>query len=174
MKCVMKIPLPIRMNVMSCVSTNSAAAFSKFVRQSDALSLTVPIIEGVWNPITVVVCIIQRMNKVFPKFGSPLQYAEPPWYQSGVSPYYNDHHVRWRAHVRAWVDRELTPHVSTWEAAGEIPGTRCVLVVRTCVLMMFKQCASLQPSATRQGFMLRILKRNTAARHHRVWTVSCP
>ncbi len=57
----------------------------------------------------------------FPAFGSETQYAEPAWYRGTPTPYYNDAHVRWRAHVRQWVDQELIPHVAQWEADGGIP-----------------------------------------------------
>ncbi len=46
-----------------------------------------------------------------PTFGSDVEYAEPAWYRGCPTPYYNEHHVAWRAHVRAWVDAELIPHI---------------------------------------------------------------
>lgn len=49
------------------------------------------------------------------KFGEPLLYAEPNWYQGWVSPYYKPKHEAWRAKVRTFVEKELRPHVDKWE-----------------------------------------------------------
>lgn len=37
------------------------------------------------------------------------------------SPYYNDSHEEWAMTVRRWVEKECTPHIETWESAGEVP-----------------------------------------------------
>ncbi|MBM3567354.1 MAG: acyl-CoA dehydrogenase [Alphaproteobacteria bacterium] len=37
------------------------------------------------------------------------------------SPYYTEEHHAFRASVRRFVEREIEPHVETWEAAGELP-----------------------------------------------------
>jgi alkylation response protein AidB-like acyl-CoA dehydrogenase len=57
------------------------------------------------------------------QFGSQTPFAEPSWYNSNnASPYYNEHHVKFRNKIRAFVDEEITPFVEEWEEAGEIPG----------------------------------------------------
>jgi len=37
------------------------------------------------------------------------------------SPYYNESHEAWAQTIRRFVDKEIMPHVETWEAAGELP-----------------------------------------------------
>ena len=57
-----------------------------------------------------------------PKFGSPTPFAEPSWYDPRNStPYYTEHHKKFRATLREFVDKDVNPHVEEWEAAGEIP-----------------------------------------------------
>jgi alkylation response protein AidB-like acyl-CoA dehydrogenase len=55
------------------------------------------------------------------RFGSPLPWAEPAWYQGRPSPYYKDSHRHLRRVVREWVEKNVLPHVDDWEAAGEVP-----------------------------------------------------
>ncbi len=38
-----------------------------------------------------------------------------------LSPYLNEDHDAFRAQVRRFVERECTPHIDAWEAAGELP-----------------------------------------------------
>ncbi|KAI9716980.1 MAG: hypothetical protein M1828_007494 [Chrysothrix sp. TS-e1954] len=54
-------------------------------------------------------------------FGSQIPFAEPAWYNSLHSPYYNSSHRALRSYIRSYVDRYILPHWSTWEAAGEAP-----------------------------------------------------
>ena len=55
-------------------------------------------------------------------FGAGEPYAEPYWYSSSArNPYYTDSHVAFRAKVRAFVDREIKPHVQQWERAQQLP-----------------------------------------------------
>jgi acyl-CoA dehydrogenase len=37
------------------------------------------------------------------------------------SPFYTETHVAWRDTLRRWVDREIAPHATAWDEAGEIP-----------------------------------------------------
>jgi alkylation response protein AidB-like acyl-CoA dehydrogenase len=56
------------------------------------------------------------------QFGSKTAFAEPSWYtKSKPSPYYNEHHVAFRATMRKFVDEEIIPHVDEWELAQDIP-----------------------------------------------------
>ena len=44
--------------------------------------------------------------------------------QSGeqpTNPFYTEAHHAWRASLRRWVDREIAPHATAWDEAGEIP-----------------------------------------------------
>eukprot|EP01062_Namystynia_karyoxenos_P030534 TRINITY_DN227_c0_g2_i1.p1 TRINITY_DN227_c0_g2~~TRINITY_DN227_c0_g2_i1.p1 ORF type:complete len:433 (+),score=156.87 TRINITY_DN227_c0_g2_i1:88-1386(+) len=54
-------------------------------------------------------------------FGEQLPFCEPYWYQGQPSPYYNEGHVRFRAVMRAFVDREIKPHVDEWIEQGQYP-----------------------------------------------------
>jgi len=38
-----------------------------------------------------------------------------------TSPFYTEAHHAWRASLRRWVDREIAPHATAWDEAGEIP-----------------------------------------------------
>ena len=38
-----------------------------------------------------------------------------------ASPFYTEEHETFRTQVRRFVERECTPHIETWEAAGELP-----------------------------------------------------
>jgi alkylation response protein AidB-like acyl-CoA dehydrogenase len=51
----------------------------------------------------------------FFQFGEEIVGAEPSWYQHFKSPYYNAHHRKFREVVRAFVEKELKPHVDQWE-----------------------------------------------------------
>lgn len=55
------------------------------------------------------------------QFGSTLPWAEPSWYTGRPSPYYNDSHRHLRKTVRDWVEKNVIPHVESWDAAGEVP-----------------------------------------------------
>ena len=58
------------------------------------------------------------------KFGSPLPFAEPAWYDDrNATPYYNEHHVEFRAKCRRFVDEQIIPNIEAWEKAGEVPIT---------------------------------------------------
>ena len=37
------------------------------------------------------------------------------------SPFYTETHAAWRDTLRRWVDREIAPHATAWDEAGEIP-----------------------------------------------------
>lgn len=54
-------------------------------------------------------------------FGNLTPWAEPAWYNSLESPYYNDSHRRLRAAIRGYLDEHILPHSLQWEAIGEAP-----------------------------------------------------
>jgi hypothetical protein len=56
---------------------------------------------------------------IHPPFGSPLPFAEPPWYTGRPTPYYNASHAKLRAAVRQWVTDNVDSEA--WEAAGKVP-----------------------------------------------------
>jgi alkylation response protein AidB-like acyl-CoA dehydrogenase len=54
-------------------------------------------------------------------FGNLGPWAEPSWYSSLVSPYYNDSHKRLRNALRSYIDENIKPYMLEWEEKGEAP-----------------------------------------------------
>jgi alkylation response protein AidB-like acyl-CoA dehydrogenase len=54
-------------------------------------------------------------------YGDLVPYADPSWYQSYHSPYFNETHAALRDEVRQWVDEELMPNVTEWDEAKKVP-----------------------------------------------------
>ncbi|KAF1935851.1 acyl-CoA dehydrogenase NM domain-like protein [Clathrospora elynae] len=54
-------------------------------------------------------------------FGNLGPWAEPSWYSSLASPYYNDSHKRLRNAIRTYIDDNVKPYMLEWEEAGEVP-----------------------------------------------------
>ena len=54
-------------------------------------------------------------------FGELTPYGDPSWYQEWHSPYFNDSHRRFRAAMRAFVEKEIMPNCHAWDEAKQIP-----------------------------------------------------
>ncbi|OQO12592.1 hypothetical protein B0A48_02054 [Cryoendolithus antarcticus] len=54
-------------------------------------------------------------------FGDMVPYADPSWYQSWHSPYFNQTHADLRDEVRAWIEEEIMPNVTEWDEAKKVP-----------------------------------------------------
>lgn len=54
-------------------------------------------------------------------FGDLIPYADPSWYQSYHSPYFNESHAALREEVRQWVEDEIMPNVTEWDEAKKVP-----------------------------------------------------
>lgn len=54
-------------------------------------------------------------------FGDLAPWAEPAWYNTLASPYYNDSHKRLREAIRSYVDEHILPYEEEWEENGEVP-----------------------------------------------------
>ena len=54
-------------------------------------------------------------------FASPIPFADPAWYSTLDSPYYNDSHVRLAKYLRKYVDEELSPLSEQWEREQMVP-----------------------------------------------------
>ncbi|KAK4545550.1 hypothetical protein LTR36_002900 [Oleoguttula mirabilis] len=54
-------------------------------------------------------------------FGDLVPYADPSWYQSYHTPYFNDTHAALRAEIREWVEAEIMPNVTEWDEAKKVP-----------------------------------------------------
>ncbi|KAL5117690.1 hypothetical protein ACEQ8H_004438 [Pleosporales sp. CAS-2024a] len=60
-------------------------------------------------------------SEPFDSFGDMIPYADPSWYQTYHSPYFNETHVALREDVRQWVEDKLMPHVTEWDEAKSVP-----------------------------------------------------
>lgn len=54
-------------------------------------------------------------------FGNLGPWAEPSWYSSLASPYYNESHKLLRDTLRHYIDENVKPHMLEWEEKGEAP-----------------------------------------------------
>ncbi|KAF2161731.1 hypothetical protein M409DRAFT_69542 [Zasmidium cellare ATCC 36951] len=55
------------------------------------------------------------------QFGDMVPYADPSWYQTYHTPYFNQSHADLRAEVRQWVEDEIMPNVTEWDEAKKVP-----------------------------------------------------
>jgi alkylation response protein AidB-like acyl-CoA dehydrogenase/predicted heme/steroid binding protein len=55
------------------------------------------------------------------RFGELVPYGDPTWYQEWHTPYYKDHHAKFRSAVRKFVDTHITPNVHEWDEKKGIP-----------------------------------------------------
>lgn len=55
-------------------------------------------------------------------YGELIPFADPSWYQSYHSPYFNQTHAALRAEVREWFEAEIEPYVTEWDEAKQVPG----------------------------------------------------
>jgi len=60
-------------------------------------------------------------SEPFDAYGDLIPYADPSWYQTYHSPYYNETHVALRDEVRQWVEEKLMPNVTDWDEAKKVP-----------------------------------------------------
>jgi alkylation response protein AidB-like acyl-CoA dehydrogenase len=54
-------------------------------------------------------------------FGSDTPFAEPAWYNSLASPYYNDSHRALRKYAREYIKKNIEPFAEQWEEDGIVP-----------------------------------------------------
>jgi len=59
-----------------------------------------------------------------------IPYGDPNWYQGWNSVYYKETHRKFRALIREFVDREITPYCHQWDESKQLPKE------------LFKRCAS--------------------------------
>ncbi|KAF2691850.1 acyl-CoA dehydrogenase NM domain-like protein [Lentithecium fluviatile CBS 122367] len=55
------------------------------------------------------------------QFGDLIPYADPSWYQTYHSPYFNETHVALREEIRQWMEDEIMPNVTEWDEAKKVP-----------------------------------------------------
>lgn len=69
------------------------------------------------------------------RFGNLAPWAEPAWYNSLHSPYYNDSHRRLREYIRSYIDTNVLPYSLEWEEKGEAPREEALKWARTGVML---------------------------------------
>merc|ERR1712070_73548 len=55
------------------------------------------------------------------QYGDMIPYADPSWYQTYHTPYFNETHAALRAEVREWMEEEVMPYVTEWDEAKKVP-----------------------------------------------------
>jgi len=65
--------------------------------------------------------VLSEPAQALDPYGDLVPYADPNWYQTYHSPYFNQTHADLRAEVREWVDSEIAPNVTEWEEAKKVP-----------------------------------------------------
>ncbi|EOA81690.1 hypothetical protein ACJQWK_10696 [Exserohilum turcicum] len=60
-------------------------------------------------------------SEPFDAYGDLIPYADPSWYQTYHSPYFNETHAALREEVREWVEEKIMPYVTEWDEAKKIP-----------------------------------------------------
>lgn len=63
----------------------------------------------------------EELNPPMDPFGDLVPYADPNWYQTYHTPYFNQTHADLRAEVREWVDNDIMPNVHEWDEAKKVP-----------------------------------------------------
>jgi len=59
--------------------------------------------------------------KQYTPFGELVPWGDPAWYRGQMTPYYRKSHVEWRARVREFVEREITPFCHEWDENKAMP-----------------------------------------------------
>jgi len=54
-------------------------------------------------------------------FGDLVPWGDPAWYRGEYTPYYTDSHVKWRAQIREFVEREISPNAHQWDEDKKMP-----------------------------------------------------
>ncbi|KAF2876958.1 acyl-CoA dehydrogenase/oxidase [Massariosphaeria phaeospora] len=63
----------------------------------------------------------QEEAEALDPYGDLIPFADPSWYQSYHSPYFDQTHAALRDEVRQWVEEEIMPNVTEWEEAKKVP-----------------------------------------------------
>lgn len=65
--------------------------------------------------------IIAKNVPVVEPYGNPAPFAEPAWYNTLASPYYDESHRRVREYVRKYIEEHIAPNIQEWEKKGHVP-----------------------------------------------------
>ncbi len=85
-------------------------------------------VEGKKAPVDRSKIVPKKANPMW-YFGDQIPYGDPAWYQGWASPYYNDSHVRLRAYMRAFVEKEVSPYAGEWDESTSINAVRSYLFI---------------------------------------------
>ncbi|KAI9713699.1 MAG: hypothetical protein M1828_001388 [Chrysothrix sp. TS-e1954] len=64
---------------------------------------------------------LKPVSEALDSYGDLIPFADPSWYQTYHSPYFNQTHADLRAEVRQWMEAEVMPNINEWEEAKRIP-----------------------------------------------------
>eukprot|EP00854_Cymbomonas_tetramitiformis_P029285 gene29285-36449_t len=59
-----------------------------------------------------------KVGAIKEPFGEGIPFGDPYWYQGMPTPYYKDTHIRFRALVRDFVEKEIIPYSEEWGKTG--------------------------------------------------------
>ncbi|GAB7358431.1 hypothetical protein MBLNU230_g2497t1 [Neophaeotheca triangularis] len=63
----------------------------------------------------------QEEAEAMDQYGDMVPFADPSWYQTYHTPYFNQTHADLRQEVREWVEEELQPNITEWDEAKKVP-----------------------------------------------------
>ncbi|KXS96535.1 hypothetical protein AC578_5839 [Pseudocercospora eumusae] len=79
--------------------------------------------SGVVAPVAGPDAADAEADEAMDQYGDMIPYADPSWYQTYHSPYFNETHAALRDEVRQWVEEEIMPNVTEWDEAKKVPDT---------------------------------------------------
>ncbi|KXT10857.1 hypothetical protein AC579_1929 [Pseudocercospora musae] len=79
--------------------------------------------SGVVAPVAGPDAADAEEDEAMDQYGDMIPYADPSWYQTYHSPYFNETHAALRDEVRRWVEEEIMPNVTEWDEAKKVPDT---------------------------------------------------
>ncbi|KAF7189645.1 Acyl-CoA dehydrogenase AFT10-1 [Pseudocercospora fuligena] len=79
--------------------------------------------SGVVAPVAGPDAADTEEDEAMDQYGDMIPYADPSWYQTYHSPYFNETHAALRDEVRQWVEEEIMPNVTEWDEAKKVPDT---------------------------------------------------
>ncbi|EME89761.1 uncharacterized protein MYCFIDRAFT_160920 [Pseudocercospora fijiensis CIRAD86] len=92
--------------------TNPAGQKERVVPQAES---------GVVAPVAGPDAADTEEDEAMDQYGDMIPYADPSWYQTYHSPYFNETHAALRDEVRQWIEEEIMPNVTEWDEAKKVP-----------------------------------------------------
>ncbi|KAF2483921.1 acyl-CoA dehydrogenase-like protein [Neohortaea acidophila] len=63
----------------------------------------------------------EEVQATLDPYGDLIPFADPSWYQTYHTPYFNETHAALRAEVREWMEEEIMANVTEWDEAKVVP-----------------------------------------------------